>query len=230
MKASNLIDKPWAIMKDRAKKSAKLLADFLLKGIHGNRPVSLIGYSVGARLIFHSLLELADHKAYGIVHSVYLIGAPIGVSDMNEWKAVRSVVAGRMVNVYSNKDWALAFLMRDTALSLRSAGLAPVVLTDEFTGQNMVENFDVSDIVGGHFEYMRKLGEVVQCIGLKSSCILYPGDVPRAEKEHQAGHLRGLSERFREMFSRKSHNNKGTNVDSATSTNSEMSYQSNESA
>lgn len=45
--------------------AGKLLAQVLMQGGHGDRPVTLAGYSMGARLIFHCLLELARHDCKG---------------------------------------------------------------------------------------------------------------------------------------------------------------------
>ena len=45
--------------------------------VHGERPVTLIGYSMGARLIFHALLTMAEHHggaARGLVDDVILLG------------------------------------------------------------------------------------------------------------------------------------------------------------
>jgi surfactin synthase thioesterase subunit len=48
-----------------------------LQGCHGGRPVTLIGCSMGARLIFHTLLELSRLGAHGCVENVILLGAPL---------------------------------------------------------------------------------------------------------------------------------------------------------
>lgn len=63
----------------------------------GVRPVTLVGYSLGARMIFYALRELAQKKAYGIVQNVYLMGAPVSAREA-EWKQVRATVSGRFVN------------------------------------------------------------------------------------------------------------------------------------
>lgn len=40
-----------------------------------------IGFSIGARLIFHCLLELARCGARGIVESVVLLGTPVSINS-----------------------------------------------------------------------------------------------------------------------------------------------------
>jgi hypothetical protein len=50
----------WTLGLDRAKKSGKALAFALLRGCQGRRPVTLIGYSLGALVIFSCLQELAS--------------------------------------------------------------------------------------------------------------------------------------------------------------------------
>ena len=47
--------------------AGRLLAQLLMQGGHGDRPVTLIGYSMGARLVFHCLLELARSNCKGAV-------------------------------------------------------------------------------------------------------------------------------------------------------------------
>ncbi len=63
--AAQMIDHAWAVALNRAHKAGILLAHILMSGAHGDRPVTLIGYSMGARLIFHCLLELCRHSAKG---------------------------------------------------------------------------------------------------------------------------------------------------------------------
>ena len=60
-----MIDHAWGVALDRAQKAGQLLAAALMAGGHGDRPVTLVGYSMGARLIFHALLELCRHNAKG---------------------------------------------------------------------------------------------------------------------------------------------------------------------
>jgi len=61
---------------------------------------------------------------------------------------MRSVVAGRLVNVHSEKDLILAFLYRTSAIQLGISGIEPI------KGVEGVENVDMGEIVGGHLVYV----------------------------------------------------------------------------
>ena len=53
-----LIENAWSVAVERSIKAGKLLAAVLMGGGHGDRPVTLVAHSMGARLVFHCLLEL----------------------------------------------------------------------------------------------------------------------------------------------------------------------------
>lgn len=72
-----MIDHAWAVALNRAQKAGILLAHILMAGAHGDRPVTLIGYSMGARLIFHCLLELCRHSAKGVPHDSCIRVCPL---------------------------------------------------------------------------------------------------------------------------------------------------------
>jgi hypothetical protein len=102
-----------------------------------HRPVTLIGYGMGARLIFHCLEHLHDiaqphlhgEDVRGIVEHAILLGAPVSTSKHAWWKA-RKVVADRLVNGFARFDWMLALMYRVKAYELGVAGLYPVYLQD----------------------------------------------------------------------------------------------------
>ncbi|KAI0861968.1 hypothetical protein F4860DRAFT_474418 [Xylaria cubensis] len=162
-KLAYLIDNPWAVSLDRAWAAGLVLADSLIDRNLGTRPVTLVGYSLGSRVIFSCLLELARKGAYGLVQNVYLFGAPIVVKK-EEFLKARVVVAGRFVNGYNRNDWILGYLFRLTNGGIRRvAGLGTV---DEIPE---VENFDCTKFVNGHMEYrtamprlLRECGWVVE--------------------------------------------------------------------
>ncbi|CAG8564122.1 6280_t:CDS:2 [Dentiscutata heterogama] len=146
MKAGDLIDNPWALGVDRARKAGLVLADVLMERIQGKRPTVLIGYSLGALVIWKCLQELTKRKQYGLIDSVILIGAPISSTPISKWEAVSGVVARRFVNAYATNDIVLGLIYRMHSLDLNVAGLSPVNCPN-------VENFDITEYTTGHLGY-----------------------------------------------------------------------------
>ena len=160
VKIARVIENPFSLAQARAEKAGKVLAEALIKRTQGERPVTLVGYSVGARVIWSCLTTLAERRAFGLVESVIMLGAPIP-SDIGTWRAMRTAVSGRLVNVYSKNDYLLAFLYRTTGLQYGVAGLMPI------SGLSGVENFDVSETVSGHLKYRYLVGSILQKIGFE---------------------------------------------------------------
>ena len=158
-KLSYLIDNPWTVSLDRANSAGLILADSLIDRHLGNRPITLLGFSLGSRLIFSCLKELAARGAYGIVQNVYLFGSPI-VAKRDEYLRARSVVSGRFVNGYASNDWILGYLFRATSGGImRVAGLAPV---EDVPG---LENLDVTQLVNGHMAYRTAMPRLLREVG-----------------------------------------------------------------
>lgn len=105
-KLSYLIDNPWAVSMDRADAAGLILADSLMARNLGVRPITLVGFSLGSRVIFSCLRELANQGAHGLVQNVYLFGSPV-VAKKEEYTRARAVVSGRFVNGYASNDWIL---------------------------------------------------------------------------------------------------------------------------
>jgi hypothetical protein len=158
-KLAYLIDNPWTVSLDRANAAGLILADSLIDRNLGTRPITFVGYSLGSRVIFSCLRELARKGAYGLVQNVYLFGSPI-VAKKDEYLRARSVVAGRFVNGYAKNDWILGYLFRLTSGGIsRVAGLAPV---EEIPG---LENVDVTDLVPGHMSYRTAMPRLLREVG-----------------------------------------------------------------
>ncbi|KAI1787243.1 hypothetical protein LXA43DRAFT_853266, partial [Ganoderma leucocontextum] len=105
----------------------RVLGDLLASRVLGNRPITLVGYSLASIVIFEALQHLASlppAQALGLVQDVYLFGSPIPV-DRTQWAAIRRVVSGRLVNGYGKDDYVLAVLARASGMSWDVAGLAP---------------------------------------------------------------------------------------------------------
>ena len=158
-KLAYLIDNPWSVSLDRANSAGLILADSLMQNHLGARPITLIGFSLGARLIFSCLKELSARGAYGLIQNVYLFGAPV-VAKKEEYLRARSVISGRFVNGYASNDWILGYLFRATAGGIgRVAGLAAV---EDIPG---LENIDVSKLVNGHMAYRAAMPRLLKEVG-----------------------------------------------------------------
>ncbi|KAK4162059.1 hypothetical protein QBC43DRAFT_291175 [Cladorrhinum sp. PSN259] len=158
-KLSYLIDNPWAVSLDRAMMAGLILADSLIDRNLGTRPVTLVGYSLGSRVIFSCLKELAKKGAFGLIQNVFLFGSPV-VAKQDEYLRARSVVSGRFVNGFNRNDWILGYLFRLTNGGIRRiAGLA------EVTNVPGVENMDVSEFVVGHMDYRTAMPRLLRECG-----------------------------------------------------------------
>jgi hypothetical protein len=179
LKVARIIDNPFSVAKARSDKAGEVLADAIINKAQGERSISLIGYSLGARVIYTCLMTLADRKAFGLVESVVLLGCP-APSDSKDWRKMRSVVAGRLVNVYSENDYILGFLYRTSSIQFGVAGLRPA----EFV--KGVENVDVSDLVDGHLRYRFLTGTILKKIGFE--------DIDLDEVEQEREELEAMEE------------------------------------
>ncbi|KAF4224416.1 hypothetical protein CNMCM8980_002046 [Aspergillus fumigatiaffinis] len=187
LKIARVVDNPFSVAKARADKAGEVLADALISKVQGERPVTLIGYSLGSRVIFACLQSLAKRRAFGLVESAILMGAPTP-SNTEQWSRMRSVVSGRLVNVFSENDSVLALLYRTSSLQLGVAGLQPV------EGVSGVENLDVSDLISGHLRYQFLVGRILSVVGLES---VDAREVAREEAALQAKDRRQEQERAR---------------------------------
>ena len=160
----------------RANAAGLILADSLMDRNLGVRPITLVGFSLGARVIFACLRELAAKSAFGLVQNVYLFGSPI-VNSKDEYLRARSVVSGRFVNGYASNDWILGasalvhprycslittigYLFRATSGGvMRVAGLAPV------EGVHGLENINVTKLVNGHMAYRAAMPRLLREVG-----------------------------------------------------------------
>ncbi|KAM6498952.1 Protein of unknown function (DUF726) domain containing protein [Amanita muscaria] len=162
-KLGYLIDNPWNNALDRAKKAGLVLADVLIQRHLGVRPVTLIGFSLGSRVIFYALLELAKKKAFGVVQDVFLLGTTLSASTTT-WCDARSIVSGRFVNCYARNDWVLNYLFRATSGGVGTvAGLRPV---NNVPG---MENIDVTDKIAGHMSYRTFMPLILDQLGFPVS-------------------------------------------------------------
>jgi len=161
-KLSYLVDNPWSVSLDRAWAAGLILADTLVKRKLGNRPATLVGYGLGARMIYSCLSELARQQKFGLVQDVFIFGTPV-FYQKKDFAKVRAMVSGRFVNGYSRKDWILAFLFPAAKRYGNVIGLD--CLPEQETAAFHVENLDVSDEVDGHMNYRSKMPKLLKMCG-----------------------------------------------------------------
>ncbi|KAA0706640.1 Transmembrane and coiled-coil domain-containing protein 4 [Triplophysa tibetana] len=144
---ASVIDNPWGVC--------------LSRSAAGKRPVSLIGFSLGARVIYFCLEELAnDQGSEGVVEDVVMLGAPVDGSE-KVWRRLSKVVAGKIVNGYCRGDWLLGYLYRSSSVQMCVAGLQPI----NSQGRKII-NVDLSSVVKGHLDYMRQMDTILVAVGV----------------------------------------------------------------
>lgn len=188
LSVANVIDNPWGVCLHRSTEVGKHLAHILLSRQQGQRPVTLIGFSLGARVIYFCLQEMAQEKdCQGIIEDVVLLGAPVE-GDPKYWEPFRKVVSGRIINGYCRGDWLLSFVYRTSSVQLRVAGLQPVLLQDR-----RMENVDLSSVVSGHLDYAKQMDVILKAVGIHTKpgwgdkgLPLSPGSLSQGEPLQEA--------------------------------------------
>ncbi|KAK1801811.1 hypothetical protein P4O66_022466, partial [Electrophorus voltai] len=158
---ASVIDNPWGVCLSRSAEVGKHLAQVLRSRQQGKRPVSLIGFSLGARVIYFCLEELAnDQGSEGVIEDVVLLGAPVDGSEKT-WERISRVVAGKIINGYCRGDWLLGFLYRSSAVQLSVAGLQPIS-----SKSHRIINVDLSSVVKGHLDYVHQMDTILVAVGV----------------------------------------------------------------
>ncbi|KAH7637741.1 duf726 domain-containing protein [Dermatophagoides farinae] len=180
---SSVIDNPWGVCISRSAEVGKFLAEVLLSRQQGQRPVSLIGFSLGARVIFFCLEELAQRKnSEGIIEDVILLGAPVSAVP-ERWERFMSIISGKIINGFCRDDWLLKFLYRTSTATMRIAGLQEVNLKNK-----KLENHDLTDLIKGHMDYCKKIDAVLEKIGIR----IYKNDDDENDSKMDMDHRTGI--------------------------------------
>ncbi|KAL8724699.1 MAG: hypothetical protein Q9166_007810 [cf. Caloplaca sp. 2 TL-2023] len=77
LQEARVLDNLFNVAKARSHKAWHVLVEALLWKVQGERPVVLVGYSLGARVIYHCHSALVEQNAFGLVESVVLISGPV---------------------------------------------------------------------------------------------------------------------------------------------------------
>ncbi|EJD46374.1 DUF726-domain-containing protein [Auricularia subglabra TFB-10046 SS5] len=161
-----VVDNDWVRACDRAKKAGQLLAEVLRERVQGERPVILVGSSLGGLVLFEALLVLSSDPTPPLVDTAIFVSSPMSPSKA-EWSRVRRAVGRRMVNAYCASDLVLATVGRLHEVvggGLRGQygsvmGLAPC-------GVEGVEDVDLGEdgTIEGHFDIAEKYEDILRAV------------------------------------------------------------------
>jgi len=88
------LDNAWLVCSERARLAGQCLAHVLADRQRvGQRPVTLVGHSMGARLILYCMLELYKLGEFNVVDDVILLGTPSS-TRASKWRKVRAAAWG----------------------------------------------------------------------------------------------------------------------------------------
>lgn len=144
---SHVADNAWHTAMANARKAGALLAD-AIRRTPGKR-YTLIGHSLGARVVFCALQILAQ-DATSQVDDVILLGAAQGRRNRDKWEKAARACRGHIYNCYSKNDGVLRWAYQGVNAGMsRPSGLGPA--------PEPARNLDCSELVAGHRRYKTNL-------------------------------------------------------------------------
>jgi hypothetical protein len=138
--AEAAINNPWHPVMLKAEKAGALLAEAIART--EGKTFTLMGHSLGARVIFFALMALAT-KDKQFVKNVVLMGGAVGREETQSWLAASSSVSGSIYNCFSENDGVLKYAYQLAAAGTSApAGLGKAV--------PVAVNVDCTDFISGH--------------------------------------------------------------------------------
>ena len=141
----SFLSNPWHNAVIKAELTGVILAEIISRH-YAKRPVTLMGNSLGARVI-HSTLTTLSNKGFANIDNIHLLG---GAVNNNKWQSPLGTVKGRCFNYYSDNDDVLKYLY-----SIGMFALSNPVGRYGIPGTKKVKNIDVTKHVSGHMHYKR---------------------------------------------------------------------------
>lgn len=147
--------------------AGKLLAYILAsKAFFEHKAITLVGFSLGAHVIKHTLKELHRIAEYcpfvkNIIQNIVFIGGATSIDKTRQlWRNTKEYVAGRMINIYNPNDEVLTGIFK-YIIQKDPIGVSPLKLEG-----NNVENYDFSDLKIKHVEYWDYSNIIIKKINL----------------------------------------------------------------
>ena len=144
----------WKQAKQNSEKFAKNLVKFIEEKIVENPKIkiNLYGHSLGANLIVNTIEELIDKKT--VIENVYLFGGASTIDEyscLNLQKSVKNIY-----NFYSKNDMILEILYKMIEFKVPIGLIAINSKNIQNLSLGKVSNFDVSESINGHTDYIEK--------------------------------------------------------------------------
>ena len=112
--------------------------------------MSLVGVSMGARVVWSCLHELGRLRLTWLVQDAVLIGAPLPAGvGAKEWARARAVVSGRLVLVRSHHDWVVHAAARNYTNVVKGAVRAATGRTSARVSASSADGAGAGDACGG---------------------------------------------------------------------------------
>eukprot|EP00899_Mesostigma_viride_P003308 jgi/Mesvir1/12979/Mv05990-RA.1 len=122
---------------------------------------SLVGHSLGCRVILESLAEMARRGMQGAIYQVVLMGGALHVRPQDEpkWRLARQAVSHLFANCYSSHDGTLSKMYACQSMAcVRGGGRLPTAGLCAVPFENLgIHNVDVSNVVSSHVRYKRNM-------------------------------------------------------------------------
>ncbi len=131
----------WEAHKAKAKKVGLDYAYPLLSGLP-EKQITLMGFSLGARVAYYIMRGWPQTANRRLKDVILLSGAVRRQADKN-WSLHVENITGKLVNIYNEDDWVLAYLFKVPSLNRSPCGIKPI---KEF--HRRIENLNATHLIG----------------------------------------------------------------------------------
>ncbi|WP_258794910.1 TMCO4 family protein [Tsukamurella tyrosinosolvens] len=146
--AVDVAKNPWHVAKSRADRTGVALAGIIART--DQERFILVGHSLGARVMIVAAQTLSDTPGGPRVDTVHTMGAAVGRNQ--GWESLSEAVAGTVHNYYSGRDKVLQL-----AYAIAQGGSRAVGLRGFGANAANIVDHDVTELVGGHSEYVDRI-------------------------------------------------------------------------
>lgn len=153
----------WDKHKRRARRVGEDYLENLISRQVNETTISLIGHSLGARVIFFAGSNWSTWSSHRL-KNVFLLGGAIPKN--RNWEKVASSLSGKVFNIYNSLDTTLRGLYRVSSFGLFPCGLMSIDSID-----SRINNVDVTSLVGNSHSLERYLNTLPNLVKQGLICL-----------------------------------------------------------